>query len=246
MISKGLKLSLDYYKALDDYYLPFFYWIFNNYQVSKVLYPGSYVHITPSFLFPEVVYVDSYKKSKVTFADKNLSKLVNLLKFYDETPQIRFHLSDYRAEFGEKPSAFDLLISLSSGFISIACVKYLKQGGLFLADNEHNDASRAYISGKYEFLGSLEAKHPLNKHHFHKSKRDLNDYLKKSYIVEMKHRIKKSDNILFNTTNLEDYFQTSKNQKLTLSMVEEILDKSPSKLSYKLKKRAELYLFRKL
>jgi len=246
MISKGLKLALDYYKALDDYYLPFFYWISKNYHILKVLYPGSYVHITSSFLFPEVVYIDSFKKSRLTFNDENLIKLVNDFKFYYETPQIRFHLSDYRAEFGENPSTFDLLISLSSGFVSIACDKYLKQGGLFLVDNEHNDASRAYISRKYGFLGVLEAKPSLNKHYSRKSKKDVIDYTKQSYILEMKQKIKESDNILFKTTNLEDYFRTTKNQKLTLPMVEEILDKPPSKLSYRLKKRADLYLFKKL
>jgi hypothetical protein len=245
-ISKGLKLALDYYKALNDFYLSFFYLISKNYQISEVLYPGSYVHITPSFVFSEVVYVDSYKKSKVTFDDENLLKFVNLLKFYDKIPHIRFHLSDYRADLGEDPSTFDLIISLSSGFISIACDKYLKKGGLFLVDNEHNDASRAYISRKYGFLGALEAKPPLNRHHSHKSKKDVIDYIKKSYILEMKRKIKEGDNILFRTTNLEDYFRTTKNQKLTLPMVEEILEKPPSKLSYRLKKRADLYLFKKL
>ena len=34
-----------------------------KYEIRNVLYPGSFVHITPSLVFPQVVYVDSIKKA---------------------------------------------------------------------------------------------------------------------------------------------------------------------------------------
>ena len=40
-----------------------------NFPIKKVLYPGSYVDITPSFYFPYTVYVDSDKKAKKFFKD---------------------------------------------------------------------------------------------------------------------------------------------------------------------------------
>ena len=41
----------------------------NNYDIKKALYFGSHIHITPSLVFPDVVYVDSLfqeLKKKVT------------------------------------------------------------------------------------------------------------------------------------------------------------------------------------
>ena len=34
-----------------------------SYTIKKVLYPGSYIHISPSFYFSEVVYVDTDSKA---------------------------------------------------------------------------------------------------------------------------------------------------------------------------------------
>ena len=43
--------------------------ISENYSIFKALYPGSYIHISPSFYIPEVVYVDTDKKARKFFAD---------------------------------------------------------------------------------------------------------------------------------------------------------------------------------
>ena len=43
-----------------------------KYKIRKVFYPGSYVHITPSLIFPNVVYADSYKNTyKFLISAKN-------------------------------------------------------------------------------------------------------------------------------------------------------------------------------
>jgi len=34
------------------------------YGCRSALYPGSFIHITPSFIFPEVIYVDSDTPAK--------------------------------------------------------------------------------------------------------------------------------------------------------------------------------------
>jgi hypothetical protein len=55
--------------------------------------------------------------------------------------------------FGEAKESFDLFISLSSGFVSQACLVYLKKGGLLLANNEHYDAIRAYVDSNFKSIG---------------------------------------------------------------------------------------------
>ncbi|TXT66189.1 MAG: hypothetical protein BAJALOKI1v1_320023 [Promethearchaeota archaeon] len=244
--SKGLRLTLEYYKGLQDFFAPYFYWISTHFQIQKVLYPGSYIHITPSFFFSEVVYVDSYKKCRLTFNDNQLSLLIDKLKFYKEKSKLRFHLKDYRSDLGEKKHNFDLIISLSSGFVSIACSEYLKKGAILLADDEHNDASRAYVSEQFNLIGVLNEQSSSNRHHSHKMKFNWKDYKSSASIAKLKQKIIQENNISFQNKHLEDYFLTTKNKRLTLHMVEEILEKSPSKLTYKLKKTANLYLFKKL
>ena len=39
-----------------------------RFGVGRALYPGSFVHVTPSFVIPEVVYVDSDKRAAAFFA----------------------------------------------------------------------------------------------------------------------------------------------------------------------------------
>ncbi|MBD3211818.1 MAG: hypothetical protein GF311_04345 [Candidatus Lokiarchaeota archaeon] len=234
-LTKGLGKYLNYYKGLDDYYLPFFYWVKKKYPIKKVLYPGSYTHITPSLVFPEVVYIDNTKSSEITFRDKNTKKFINHYKFYDEKSEWRFYLTDYRKIPNEKPSSFDLLISISAGFISVACVKYLKEGGFLLSDNDHNDAARAYVSKRYEFIGVLNNL-KSSRHTHHSKNTEKKDLLDDKYVIAKREEIKNASEIKWISTDLNQYFQPKKTLELTLDMVEEILTISPSKLSYRFKK----------
>lgn len=244
-LTKGLLSFFDYYNGLDDFYLPFFYWLKKNFPIKKVMYPGSYTHITPSLVFPEVVYIDNMKSSEITFKDKYTKKFINQYKFYDEKSELRFHLTDYRKIPNEKPSSFDLLISISAGFISVACVKYLKEGGLLLSDNDHNDAARAYVSNRYEFMGVLNDL-KSSRHNHHSKNTEGKDLLDEKYLIGKRNEIKNTSEIKYISTDLNQYFQPKNKPELTLDMVEEILNTSPSKLSYKLDKKADLYLFKKI
>ena len=93
-----------------------------NSGCCRALYPGSYLHVTPSLVFPEVFYVDSTKGIGSALADPALLEYVNTHKDYSEDAVIRCCEEDYRtlrlAQDGEPEDAFDLLISLNAGFIS--------------------------------------------------------------------------------------------------------------------------------
>ncbi len=41
-----------------------------KYSVNKVMYPGSYVQVSPSFIFNYVVYIDSDKNAKKFFENR--------------------------------------------------------------------------------------------------------------------------------------------------------------------------------
>jgi hypothetical protein len=99
------------------------------------------------------VYVDSFKKTKKFFDDNKIQDIINKNKKYQEDAIIRFHLVDFYKDVGEELESFDLLISQYAGFVSQCCKKYLKPGGLLVANNSHGDASMASMDKIFEFIG---------------------------------------------------------------------------------------------
>jgi hypothetical protein len=124
-----------------------------KFECTKVLYPGSFVHVTPSFYFPEVVYLDLDKRCKRFFSDNDTIKFVSSIKEYKEKPIIRFYEISFENDIVEENEYFDLVISQYSGFISKYCTKYLKRNGILLANDSHGDATLAFTSGNYDLIG---------------------------------------------------------------------------------------------
>jgi len=153
MPSKALEKYLSNYRGIDDPHLKAFRVIRKKFNVEGVLYPGSWIHLTGSLVFPYVVYVDFFAKMESMFNDP---ELLEYIETYSETankPTIKFHRADYREGMEERKESFDLLISLSSGFVSKYCKPYLRKGGLLFVNNEHYDASMAYVDSDYMLIG---------------------------------------------------------------------------------------------
>lgn len=123
----------------------------SNYNLNKALYLGSFIHVTPSFVFPEVVYVDSYKKTKKLFEEPTVSKFIDKNKQYTEIAKITFIQEDYTKPLRIE-NDFELLISQYAGFVSQAGKQYLKTGGLLVANNSHGDASMANLDSDYQLI----------------------------------------------------------------------------------------------
>ena len=124
-----------------------------HFSIERVLYPGSFVHVTPSFIFPKVTYVDLEHRAKQFFAAPELQKLISERKAYPQEAQIQFHYQDYTKCLPECDESFELLISQYAGFVSQYCQRYLKIGGWLLANNSHGDAGMAYLDDDYELVG---------------------------------------------------------------------------------------------
>ena len=153
MPGKFLNNYLLRYGGINDWHLQVFRVINTRFTPSKVLYPGSWIHLTPSLVFPFVTYVDLSSKILSAFSDSNLLQYIENHKEYQEKPKIKFHQTDYQSNLREEKASFDLLISLNSGLVSQACGLYLKEGGVLFVNNEHYDASRAYTDSKYKPIG---------------------------------------------------------------------------------------------
>ena len=156
-MQKGaLALYHKYHLNRADERLGMFESIAKHFSVERVLYPGSFVHATPSFVFPMVTYVDMEKRAKQFFATSELQQLIAERKIYAQEAQVQFVHQDYATQLPECDESFDLLVSQYAGFISQHCKRYLKIGGWLLANNSHGDASMAHLDDNYELCGVVK------------------------------------------------------------------------------------------
>ena len=145
----ALQLYQKYYVDREYEGLDLFQLLRDQYGVQSALYPGSFVHVTPSFVFPVTAYVDSDRQAKRAFGDPELLQLIRQRQEYDQDPQVVFYAADYTTPFGAQDESFDLLVSQYAGLISRSCKRYLRIGGLLLANNSHGDAGIAALDPDY-------------------------------------------------------------------------------------------------
>lgn len=171
---KGKYISLyEKHHINKDYeYLGLFQQLNEKYSIKKVLYPGSYVHITPIFVFPIVTFNDVYKKLQNFYKSDEIKAYINSRKLYSGKPLYSYICSDYEKSMPIKEEEYDLLISQYAGFVSRACKKYLKKGGILVVNNSHGDASMASISTDYTFIAVINKR---NSRFIH-STRDLSKF----------------------------------------------------------------------
>lgn len=145
-----------YYIDRDYEQVDLFQLLKKKYGISNVVYPGSYVHISPSFVFPYVAYIDADKKAKKFFSDANIiGKYISKRKEYKAPPHFEFYAGDYRNTIDDLKGQFDLLISQYAGFISDCCKEYLRIGGYLLVNNSHGDAGLASMDKDYKLISTV-------------------------------------------------------------------------------------------
>jgi hypothetical protein len=172
MTNSALDLYQKYFQDRQFERLDLFQIIADKFNIQRALYPGSFVHVTPSFVFPDVVYVDNDKQAMQFFGKPEIYEFIAQNKIYPQAAQVKFHFADYRNGFDETAASFDLLISQYAGFIGQHCKQYLKVGGLLLANNSHGDAGIAALDDDYQ----LQAVFSLRKETYQISETSLDEY----------------------------------------------------------------------
>jgi hypothetical protein len=128
-------------------------------DASKVLYPGSYVDLAPSFVWPSVTYVDIDRRAAQFFGDDDGVQQLLIEHGVDAvTHAVRFIGADYADTLCLDDGEFDLLISLYAGFISEHCTQYLRVGGTLLVNPSHGDAAMASIDPRYRLTAVITAR----------------------------------------------------------------------------------------
>ncbi len=152
-----LELYKTYYVNRDYTQLDLFALLQAELSIQLALYPGSYVHISPSYAIPTVCYVDTDSKAKAFFRDiLALETEIHKNVSYTQPTAIRFHGQDYREPIPEAEQSFDLLISQYAGIISQPCKRYLKPGKYLLVNNSHGDAGVAALDPDYALLFAID------------------------------------------------------------------------------------------
>ena len=155
MVKDPIALYKEYFLDRDFERLDLFQALDERYGVQSALYPGCFVHITPSFVYPLTTYVDTDKRAKKFFASPAVLAFIAARKTYPQNPKVTFYASDYTQAIEEPDESYDLLISQYAGFVSQPCKRYLKVGGLLLVNNSHGDASMAFLDDDYEFVAAV-------------------------------------------------------------------------------------------
>ncbi len=140
-------------------------------DAERVLYPGSYVDLAPSFVWPSVTYVDVDPRAGRFFADE--AGVHELLVEHGAEPtsrSVRFIEADYTDPLDLDEGEFDLLISLSAGFVSETCTHHLRVGGTLLVNPSHGDAAMASIDPRYRLqavVTSRSGEYAVDARHLH-------------------------------------------------------------------------------
>lgn len=129
-----------------------------KFDIDRVFYPGSHVHITPSLIFANVTYADSFRNTHKFFEEEGTIDFIKQNKEYPEEPEIRFYQQDYHKPFKELGKEFDLVISQYAGFVGQAAKPYLKKEGLLVCNNSHGDASMASLDPAFELIAVYRRK----------------------------------------------------------------------------------------
>ena len=123
---------------------------------QKVLYAGSFCHLSPSFVFDSVTYVDSDVRAERFFARKEEVAALVSDRGGPKGAKFMFVRGDFEAPLSGVPDAsFDLLISQYSGFVGRACKRYLRVGGHLLCNDSHGDASLCALDPDYELVAAV-------------------------------------------------------------------------------------------
>ena len=129
-------------------------------EPTSVLYPGSYVDISPSVAFDRVTYVDSDDQAERFFSDSDgVEDLIRSKR--DDSPttlDVDFIHADYREPLELADGSFELLVSLYSGLVTEHCVRYLAPGGCLLVNNSHGDAGIASLTPGLELVAVVDSR----------------------------------------------------------------------------------------
>lgn len=104
-----------------------------QFNPRQVVYLGSSIHVTPSFFFPHVRYVDNGDQSRAFFAGMDAVKaFVSKRKQYRQAPYLHYLHVDYRTWTPGPFECGDLVLALYAPGVRQIAANYLQRHGRLL------------------------------------------------------------------------------------------------------------------
>ena len=125
--------------------------------VQRVVYPGSYVHLTPSLVFPHVCYVDSIKGFGAAMQSSDVLSWLDAHREYPAPVELAAIETTYDRIPPSLLASFGLMVSLNAGAISQSCKPQLSPGAHLLVNDGHYDAARAHVDADYTLVAAFSA-----------------------------------------------------------------------------------------
>lgn len=125
---------------------------------ETVLYPGSSIHITPSFVFQNVTYVDPSTQAHKFFAD--LGSVTSFVESHRKSRKpafLQYLPEDIRSCNSLPRNYYDLVFTSYSGPIGIHCWQYVKEDGCYVSNNHEGDLAALSANTAATFLGFFSA-----------------------------------------------------------------------------------------
>ncbi len=128
-----------------------------TWRVERALCVGSYVDLSPSTAIRAVTYVDTDARAARFFADAEAVEAdLDGAKRAGAGEEVRFLQADYTQPLDVADRSMDLLISLFATPAWEHCRRYLRPGGLLLANSSHGEASLAALDPALRLVGVVQ------------------------------------------------------------------------------------------
>jgi len=175
------------YKSLGFERSELFELIKKTFNPKTVIYPGCSIHITPSFYFNHIIYIDKSQPSLNFFSDDHTVKdLINKNKTYKEAAYWKFIPSDVKNNLGLKLASYDLLLSLFAGKMIEYCEQYIKPGGIILTGSFFSDNESIKEKETFKLIGLIKRKNKkyILSHNFAKPQQSKSRLKQKNNTLE--------------------------------------------------------------
>ncbi len=130
-----------------------------KFPVEKVIYPGCSSHITPSFYFQHVLYIDRSQAAIDFFSDgENIRRLISMNKVYRQSPYFSFSAADFNDIKQSTVYKYDMLVSLYADDVIESCLSFLRAGGIAVSNNFHDEVLHVIKTDTMELIGKIVGK----------------------------------------------------------------------------------------
>ena len=186
MKSKSEELYDKFYNSINYERSGLFEILNKEFKIKNVLYPGSSLHITPSFYFNYVIYIDNSDLSNKFFKSINAVRdIINRNKRYRTNCYFKFYFHDYMQKIDFINEKFDLIISLYSNNVIKYFKEYLKKDGIFLYSDFNKEINKIKKSNAvkiYKIIKKYSKTYKLEDYNNTKVKSNKNIIIKNNSI----------------------------------------------------------------